>query len=54
VRTGTNSATVVQAHEGSAVIHWQNAGIWVFTSHHALARYRLIVCRHISFYSVGY
>jgi hypothetical protein len=54
VWTGTNAATVVHAHEGSGVIHCQNPGIVVFTSHHALPRYRLEGCRRISFYSVGY
>jgi Ca2+-binding RTX toxin-like protein len=54
VWTGTNPATVVHAHEGSGVIHCENAGIVVFTSHHALPHYKLHGCRHISFYSVGY
>jgi hypothetical protein len=54
VWTGTNPATVVHAHEGSGVIHCQNPHIIVFTSHHALPRYRLDGCRRISFYSVGY
>ena len=54
VWTGTNPATVVHAHEGSGVIHCENAAIVVFTSHHALPHYKLDGCRHISFYSVGY
>jgi hypothetical protein len=54
VWTGTNAGTVVHAHEGSGVIHCQNPNIIVFTSHHALPRYRLDGCRRISFYSVGY
>jgi hypothetical protein len=54
VFTGTNPATVVHAHEGSGVIHCENPHIVVFTSHHALPRYRLHGCRHISFFSVGY
>ena len=41
VWTGTNPATVVHAHEGSGVIHCQNAAIVVYTSHHALPHYRL-------------
>ena len=54
VWTGTNPATVVHAHEGSGVIHCENPGIVVFTSHHALPHYKLRGCRHISFFSVGY
>jgi RTX calcium-binding nonapeptide repeat (4 copies) len=54
VWTGTDGATVVHAHEGSGVIHCQNPGIVVFTSHRALPHYRLDGCRRISFYSVGY
>jgi hypothetical protein len=54
VWTGTNPATVVHAHEDSGVIHCENPHIVVFTSHHALPRYKLHGCRHISFYSVGY
>ena len=54
VFTGTNPRTVVHAHEGSGVIHCENPRIVVFTSHHALPRYRLHGCRHISFFSVGY
>ena len=54
VWTGTNPATVVHAHEGSGVIHCESPAIVVYTSHHALPRYRLDRCRHISFYSVGY
>jgi hypothetical protein len=54
VFTGTNPATVVHAHEGSGVIHCENPQVMVFTSHHALPRYKLHGCRHISFYSVGY
>jgi hypothetical protein len=54
VWTGTNPATVVHAHEGSGTIHCQNSHIVVYTSHHALPRYRLDGCRRISFYSVGY
>ena len=54
VWTGTNPATVVHAHENSGVIHCQNPGIIVFTSHHALPHCRLDGCRRISFYSVGY
>jgi hypothetical protein len=54
VWTGRNAATVVHAHEGSGVIHCENPSIVVFTSHHALPRYKLAGCRRISFYSVGY
>ncbi len=54
VFTGTNPQTVVHAHEGSGVIHCENPHIVVYTSHHALPRYKLHGCRHISFYSVGY
>jgi RTX calcium-binding nonapeptide repeat (4 copies) len=54
VWTGTNPATIVHAHEGSGVIHCENPGIVVFTSHHALPHYKLRGCRHISFFSVGY
>jgi hypothetical protein len=54
VFTGTNPQTVVHAHEGSGVIHCENPHIVVYTSHHALPRYKLRGCRHISFYSVGY
>ncbi|MGA2321508.1 MAG: hypothetical protein ABSG95_12320 [Solirubrobacteraceae bacterium] len=54
VWTGTNPETVVHAHEGSGVIHCENPGIVVFTSHMALPHYKLDGCRHISFYSVGY
>ncbi len=54
VFTGTNPRTVVHAHEGSGIIHCENPHIIVFTSHHALPRYRLHGCRHISFFSVGY
>jgi hypothetical protein len=54
VFTGTNPATVVHAHEGSGVIHCENPGIVVYTSHHARPHYKLHGCRHISFYSVGY
>jgi hypothetical protein len=54
VFTGTNPATVVHAHSGSGVIHCQSPGIVVFTSHHALPHYRMVGCRHISFFSVGY
>jgi hypothetical protein len=52
--TGTNPGTVVHAHEGSGVIHCQNPAIVLYTSHHALPRYKLHGCRHISFFSVGY
>jgi hypothetical protein len=52
--TGTNPATVVHAHEGSGVIHCENPHIIVFTSHHALPRYKLHGCKRISFFSVGY
>jgi hypothetical protein len=54
VWTGANPATVVHAHENSGVIHCQNAQQTLFTSHHALPRYKLDGCRRISFYSVGY
>jgi hypothetical protein len=54
VWTGANPATVVHAHEGSGVIHCENARIVVYTSHHALPRYRLDGCHRVSFYSVGY
>jgi hypothetical protein len=54
VFTGTNPRTVVHAHEGSGIIHCENPHIVVYTSHHALPRYKLHGCRHISFYSVGY
>jgi hypothetical protein len=54
VWTGSNPATVVHAHEGSGVIHCQSPAIVVFTSHRALPHYRLLGCRRISFYSVGY
>lgn len=54
VWTGTHPGTVVHAHEGSGVIHCENARIVVFTSHHALPHYKLHGCRQISFYSVGY
>lgn len=54
VWTGTHPGTVVHAHEGSGVIHCENPQIIVFTSHHALPRYKLHGCRRISFYSVGY
>ena len=52
--TGTDPATVVHVHEGSGVVHCENAGIVIFTSHAALPHYRLPGCRRISFYSVGY
>lgn len=54
VWTGTNPGTVVHAHEGSGVIHCQSPGVVVYTSHHALPHYKLIGCRRISFFSVGY
>jgi hypothetical protein len=54
VWTGSNPATVVHAHENSGVINCENPHIVVFTSHHALPRYKLHGCRHISFFSVGY
>ncbi len=54
VWTGTNPDTVVHVHENSGVVHCENPGIVVFTSHHALPHYKLDGCRHISFYSVGY
>jgi hypothetical protein len=54
VWTGTNSRTVVHAHEDGGVIHCENPHIVVFTSHHALPHWKLHGCRHISFYSVGY
>jgi hypothetical protein len=54
VWTGTNPLTVVHAHEDSGTIHCENAEQTVYTSHHALPHYKLIGCRHISFYSVGY
>jgi hypothetical protein len=54
VWTGTNPETVVHAHEDSGVIHCENPAIVVFTSHHALPRYKLDGCKRISFYSVGY
>jgi hypothetical protein len=54
VWTGTNPGTVVHAHEGSGAIHCENPAIVVYTSHHALPRYKLHGCRHISFYSVGH
>ena len=41
VFTGTNPQTVVHAHEGSGVIHCENPHIVVYTSHHALPRYKL-------------
>jgi hypothetical protein len=54
VWTGTNPATVVHAHENSGVIHCENPHQVLFTSHHALPRYKLDGCKRISFYSVGY
>jgi RTX calcium-binding nonapeptide repeat (4 copies) len=54
VWTGSNPSTVVHAHENSGIIHCENPGIVVFTSHHALPHYKLERCRRISFYSVGY
>ena len=54
VWTGTNPATVVHAHENSGVIHCENPHQILFTSRHALPRYRLDGCKRISFYSVGY
>lgn len=54
VWTGTNPATVVHAHEGSGVIHCENPHQIVYTSHHALPRYKLDGCKRVSFYSVGY
>ncbi|MEA2208541.1 MAG: hypothetical protein QOF54_1018 [Solirubrobacteraceae bacterium] len=54
VWTGTNPLTVVHAHENSGAIHCENPRQVVYTSHHALPRYKLHGCRHISFYSVGY
>jgi RTX calcium-binding nonapeptide repeat (4 copies) len=54
VWTGTNPRTVVHAHENSGVIHCENPHQTVYSSHHALPRYKLDGCRHISFYSVGY
>ncbi|HEX4466668.1 MAG TPA: hypothetical protein VH025_05735, partial [Solirubrobacteraceae bacterium] len=54
VWTGTNPKTVVHAHEDRGVIHCESPGIVVFTSHHALPHWKLIGCRHISFFSVGY
>jgi RTX calcium-binding nonapeptide repeat (4 copies) len=54
VWTGTNPDTVVHVHENSGVVHCENPGIIVYTSHHALPHYKLDGCRHISFYSVGY
>jgi hypothetical protein len=54
VWTGTNPATVVHIHENSGVVHCENPRQIVFTSHHALPRYRLDGCKRISFFSVGY
>jgi hypothetical protein len=54
VWTGSNPNTVVHAHENSGVIHCQNPHQVLFTSHHALPRYKLDGCRRISFFSVGY
>jgi hypothetical protein len=54
VWTGSNPATVVHAHEGSGVIHCESPAIVLFTSRHALPHYKLVGCRHVSFYSVGY
>jgi hypothetical protein len=54
VWTGTNPQTVVHAHENSGVIHCENPHQVLFTSHHALPRYKLDGCKRISFYSVGY
>jgi hypothetical protein len=54
VWTGTNPGTVVHAHSGSGVIHCENAHIIVYTSHKAKPHYRLLGCKRISFYSVGY
>jgi hypothetical protein len=54
VYTGTDPETIVHAHSGSGTIHCENPQIIVFTSHHALPHYKLIDCKRISFYSVGY
>jgi hypothetical protein len=54
VWTGANPLTVVHAHENSGVIHCENSHQTVYTSHHALPRYKLDGCKRISFYSVGY
>jgi len=54
VWTGSNPDTVVHAHEDGGIIHCENPGIVVFTSHHALPHWKLDGCRHVSFYSVGY
>jgi hemolysin type calcium-binding protein len=54
VYTGTDAETVVHAHSGSGTIHCESSQIVVFTSHKALPHYKLIGCKRISFYSVGY
>ena len=54
VWTGTNPATVVHIHENSGVVNCENPHQIVFTSHHALPRYKLDGCKRISFFSVGY
>jgi hypothetical protein len=54
VFTGTDPETVVHAHSGSGTITCENPHIVVFTSHKALPHYKLIGCKRVSFYSVGY
>jgi hypothetical protein len=54
VYTGTDPETVVHAHSGSGTIHCENPRIVIFTSHKALPHYKLIGCKRVSFYSVGY
>ena len=53
VWTGTGK-TMVHAHEGGGVIHCQSPDVVVFLSHRSQPHYRLIGCKHISFFSVGY
>ena len=56
VWTGTNPGTVVHSHDDAAsgVIHCQNPAQIVYLSVVSQRHYRLVGCRHISHFSVGY
>jgi hypothetical protein len=56
VWTGTNPRTVVHAHAFGirGTIHCQSPGVVVFLSTVSEKHFKLLGCRHISHYSVGY
>ncbi len=53
VWTGTG-ATKVHASVGGGEIHCQSSRVVVFLSHRSRPHYKLLGCRHLSYFSVGY